>query len=1084
MAAPRAGGQHSARAVPGAPVQGDGASAQEEEPNILLEIRKFATLDKLRLAAKSVRRSRFVGDVAVVICRLRMLACDVLFRNIQCHDATSIISRHQDTATMFNLMRELCSDPSVLQFWAYSADQQEWLVDRLGPVVGHGRHFVIQILEPQPLQMARDSKGSVAPFLTSVMSELVSKEFALLPLAGCLGRASKGAWSRDGTVFVTRLGASQERVRKEAWCVTLAALVDLGGVRIVFEGEDIIQFEFAEPWKEIDRPRVSHFLPPCCRIPPVDERECRRDLDPPFNFARKVPDKDVAYITFSKEAWRRKLGTLPSELETLLDGMDCVSRTGQTFAPMFMRHHPSLDEEALEALWPTIAKMLWKRQFEYVERHHQIPRNVMACGAVPKSTAPFRRLITDYRPSNVFVDPWPVRYISIKGLALLLEHNSLFWTRDLAGAYYNGVLGGCGASPKEVLTWILNSARDGYVPKKSKQFGCGPGDCSNWCEKSLGGVCLGGHIMRLAACQFGAKTSNGPLSLFVDSFMDIVRRYRESVNGVSFVDDLLFYLKLLMRPEEHGRCSGLAGGCALCKKAAEVGAADEEFVDRLLDELHMERSEKQFVLGQAAVFLGVWIDTHEGRLKLTEEKFRKLMDNLQEVLAWSRATPRAASKVRGKLINYSECMESVRPFSVPFTVFIGDAKTTAEWDLESENVGRMRETAAFLISHVPRLVSAGAPLWKLESSTMYDRFERGLELGFELRVVTFDAAIPGVGVAMRDRPGIVKWVRGRRYEGLSTVVTFPRDLGLMGDLEHQAWREAWGAVLAVELALMDESVRDCVLLLINDCVPVLAAIMKGSARSPRLQAATEAIYRACIPRGVVVRTLHASGKQLIEEMVDEGSRRHAQALRGPACGERLRSIVFEFAREVGCPLTIDFFASAENTLCRRYAAWTDDPRAEAVDAFSIRNWDVGRCVCGMEHREWGFYFPPSGLEDRVVRRAQSDGARGVFLVPRNRKAPYFQALRQRAILMRNLESEPGLFIHVRKQMCKHSLIAVDFSGGNDLTTVFCGQESEPRRKGRTALPVEEEAARDLVQQISLLGEKDGGASGRVSGGSC
>ena len=69
------------------------------------------------------------------------------------------------------------------------------------------------------------------------------------------------------------------------------------------------------------------------------------------------------------------------------------------------------------------------------------------------------------------------------------------------------MLGGCGASPKEVLTWVLNSAQNGYVPKRSKRFGCGPGDCSNFCEKSLGGVCLGGHLMRLAACQFGARTS-------------------------------------------------------------------------------------------------------------------------------------------------------------------------------------------------------------------------------------------------------------------------------------------------------------------------------------------------------------------------------------------------------------------------------------------------------------------------------------------------------------------------------------------------------------------------------------------------
>jgi hypothetical protein len=52
--------------------------------------------------------------------------------------------------------------------------------------------------------------------------------------------------------------------------------------------------------------------------------------------------------------------------------------------------------------------------------------------------------------------------------------------------------------------------------------------------------------------------------------------------------------------------------------------------------------------------LGVWVDTHEGRLRLTEDKFRKLMENLLEVLTWRTATPMIASKVLGRLVNYSE----------------------------------------------------------------------------------------------------------------------------------------------------------------------------------------------------------------------------------------------------------------------------------------------------------------------------------------------------------------------------------------------------------------------------------------------
>ena len=127
--------------------------------------------------------------------------------------------------------------------------------------------------------------------------------------------------------------------------------------------------------------------------------------------------------------------------------------------------------------------------------------------------------------------------------------------------------------------------------------------------------------------------------------------------------------------------------------------------------------------------------------------------------------------------------------------------------------------------------------------------------------------------------------------------------------------------------------------------------------------------------------LHVSGKQLLAEGIDDGSRKHAAALKGPACGTELRELVREFAEDEGSLIIIDFFASAANAMAERYAAWTEDQGAELIDAFSSRSWDQGRCVCGRYHREVGFYFPPNGLEDKVVRRARSDGARGIFLVP-------------------------------------------------------------------------------------------------------
>jgi hypothetical protein len=94
----------------------------------------------------------------------------------------------------------------------------------------------------------------------------------------------------------------------------------------------------------------------------------------------------------------------------------------------------------------------------------------------------------------------------------------------------------------------------------------------------------------------------------------------------------------------------------------------------------------------------------------------------------------------------------------------------------------------------------------------------------------------------------------------------------------------------------------------------------------------------------------------------------------------LQQVVREFASTYSPGITIDYFAAAGNALVPRFAAWTAEAGAEIVDAFSARSWNHGKCVCGIRHRETGFFFPPNGLEDTVVRRAKSDGARGIFLV--------------------------------------------------------------------------------------------------------
>ena len=53
--------------------------------------------------------------------------------------------------------------------------------------------------------------------------------------------------------------------------------------------------------------------------------------------------------------------------------------------------------------------------------------------------APAQRLQGfEYIYIYIHQDPWPVKCISIRTISLSIKCNALFWTKDLASAYYNG----------------------------------------------------------------------------------------------------------------------------------------------------------------------------------------------------------------------------------------------------------------------------------------------------------------------------------------------------------------------------------------------------------------------------------------------------------------------------------------------------------------------------------------------------------------------------------------------------------------------------------------------------------------------
>ena len=263
-----------------------------------------------------------------------------------------------------------------------------------------------------------------------------------------------------------------------------------------------------------------------------------------------------------------------------------------------------------------------------------------------------------------------------------------------------------------------------------------------------------------------------------------------------------------------------------------------------------------------------------------------------------------------------------------------------------------------------------------------------------------------------------------------------------------------------------------VAMLRNDCAPALAGLSKGSSRSPQLQGASLSAHKQCHAVGWILMTIHVSGQRLIEEGVDDGSRLEAKRIRGPKTGALLRDFMAEFCRENGVELTIDFFASTGNAITPRFASWTQEPASEAVDAFSMRSWESSVCPsCQRRHKETGFFFPPSGLESRVVMRARSDGARGLFLVPSRQRAGFWLALRRDAVAWCQVPRQSCVFDHANREMGAHTLFLVDFHGPGD-SDEPCAAAGHRRAFGRPRDPVEEYEAEELRKGLCFYEEQD------------
>jgi hypothetical protein len=379
-------------------------------------------------------------------------------------------AQHSGIIQGISIMRDLCDHIHDLVMWGYNTEQMELVKSRFKILSGWGRQLRVQQIETAALPLIRmgDSSGAAAPkpellsnrqqlrlrqaleprrlhqpgreggeqqeenrmvakrqdgdivetpFLLAFLFALHSPDMPLLPLAHFLAKASKGHWNEARTVFTVER-ERRSRAGAREWLLETEHMPSFGVATVFFIDASIQKFVFPRPWPLTQVHSGPKFLPPACRIPVMT----RRPFAPRRNLL-ELSGRDASYLSMALVDWEAVMGSLAAELRIVLEGRFAISRAELPLVQVVYKNHPSWENnlEARTALWPVLAQYLVLGQFEYVLEGDPLPMAILPIGAVPKSTFPWWRLILDCRYSNKFIDPWPLRYLSLQTLSLLLS---------------------------------------------------------------------------------------------------------------------------------------------------------------------------------------------------------------------------------------------------------------------------------------------------------------------------------------------------------------------------------------------------------------------------------------------------------------------------------------------------------------------------------------------------------------------------------------------------------------------------------------------------------------------------------------
>ena len=1068
----------------------------------------WAEFADIRAAARALsHKSRLVNAVSIVSNEIRVALAAALLCTDRSSQPATVLSRDDESHRLDTIQHAArlyaharaaisdCAEPMATE-WHMSESQIRIVRDALGSVVGGVAASPppppapVPDSPPRPLAQAFDQG-------TQLFLAAVAQGMPLGSALAAFAHFGSGHFSHDDKSFYPAnptLGAVSDRVRglhharrfvvqgAEGEGDTTLFLVD-GAIAAVTSTHRI-----RTGWLDDCRRSCGGLesLPDFIALPRDEEGR-------PI-----IPETRVTALVEAREAWATQLGTLDGVTRAITRGQLVMPRVSAPSQRTALRNHPSWenDEAAKRALGPVIAKWLATGVLEYVGWDDRVPILLQPCGAVPKGTAPFFRLITDARFANKFYSDWGVTYTTASQLSSTLNRCDFHFSIDISDAYHLSLWAGCGGELRPTRRPIITSRGPGLPNEVSwvdaLVNGCDPSTCKGGCDKDLSGIVIEGHIFRFAACQFGQKTAGSPLGSIVRAVARFFARLADPIHVASWVDDLIF----IMATPEHGECAGFDGGCPVCEEYYGRALKAQQLWVEKAKALKIPLSAKGHEVGQRGTYTGVGIDTFTGRFSMLPDKLASMTNARSLLAASSVSTPRLVARVRGKALHYgcaipfvaiaapslSQLMHNRESGTGPVEVPTLEAERDLEfdWDKELTMSDRAMRALDFMRVAMEKYSARGQPIWPVVPSSLYGAFLAGEDQGLRLLLITFDASVHGWAAVLqtaRMQPGRVI-VGGYRQAMPLLRGDFIDPAALPDCPAAQVYREALAGFLATKAASKIYALADYTVLIRSDCLGAIAALRKGSFRSPALQNIALLHNSMLMELGVLPPSyLHIPGETMKAEGVDDLSRATARACRGSESSAALRSVVVREAERLGAVISIDLFATADNALVPRFFARFPEPLAEGVDALAQPDWGRSECPrCGSVHRECVFAFPPRPLLSSFVAKARADGMRGVVVVPFTPSDPAWPVLE--AVSLTSIEGQRDRCVIVA---CSTEFVSEGTDlGGAQRLAVMAVDFSRHSRRSFAGVAAPCERFREVRPRPALQGSGDAGVHSRLA----